>query len=199
MKCFLFAFLPFVFSQLAFSAITFNLTEESGGVQITVSGAVDVTGLTFNGFSNIDVGNALNSFESQTVANGQDGGVVSPPTYTGATVDLQVFLTNQLFGPEFATLPNISLTDGFLPGQTLLFIPVEYSNISSPPAPINILLNGETFATLGIIDGVTSSASWDTGTSTESISFRTGSAVPEPTSSLFLVLGLISGLIRRSR
>ena len=193
--------LLFITSQIGFGAITIDITEEPGGVLIKTSGAVDVTGLTLLGPSNIDVGPILSSGTFGAIANGIDGPVMVFPSYSGANLNLNSFFlptSGDIFRPELVDLPNIAVVDETLFSFELL-IPEAYSDPSAPPAPVEITLAGETFASLDIIDGVTNSATWETGTGTESISFRTGSAVPELSSPFLAIAGILSFVRLRRR
>ena len=182
--------------SLCFGVVTVDIFESGPDVVFRVTGGVDLTGLTFGGNLGDGTTNQITGGAASSIM--LEGSNSTLPFYTGATPSIAQFtaspigLTGMVGGPT----PTVAIAN-----TGLVFVSAVLDGAPSTQV-ITGTLTGESLATLGITDGVVSSASWNTGSVVETIQFRTGSAVviPEPSS---IFLGLLSAgflaLRRRSR
>lgn len=181
---------------MSFGALTVDIIEDGTDVIFLISGSVNVSGLTPLGTISEGTVAQLNGSAASSILLRGSG--ATPPVFSGATPTINGFSTGVvglkalLGGP----LPTVMIASNGI-------VSVSADLIGAPPTTSSSgLLFNESFASLGITDGVISSTSWSTGSGTESITFRTGSAVvfvPEPSSSLLLGLSAIGLCSRRRR
>lgn len=178
------------------AAVVVDLVEAGSDVIILVTGGVDVSGLTPSG--TIPEGSApqiLGAAPSSILLRGAGG---TPPLFFGGTASVVQFSNGPaglsgLLGGPLPTVVN-SNTGAVSVSADLIGAPSTTSSSG--------ILPNESFASLGIVDGVVSSTSWSTGSGTESITFRTGSAVvfvPEPSSALMIFGAFLMAGGRRRR
>lgn len=187
----------------AYSALTVTFADAGTDVLITISGNVDVSGLTASANLNSvaqDVirGDAtqLNLSVAQSFAreHTQSASVIFDTTNLNAGFSpLNVF--RQGFTPSFIQGSNLSSVF-FNENGTSSSLFVNDAFTTGTPVTVSNILNDQSIASLGMTLNTSSSVSWITPSgATESVTFQ---VVPEPSAALLSMLGGL-GLLRRRR
>lgn len=191
--------LPLAFSAQAYAVVTVDITEENGGIRIFVSGSVDVSGLTAEATSlraSNTYPNVIGvSFATRYLQSGLGN------AYSGASPTIVPFRTLNGRIPLSMPDPVTHIGDGtsiVFENTGDVFIDERWID-ADPGESVTVFIPDTSFADETIIDGVTSSTSWFTGSETESIIFRTGSAVPEPSALLLTMIPLCVFALGRRR
>lgn len=183
----------------AHSAVIIDITETGGGVEYTITGSLDVTGL----FAQLN----QTGFDGDGIFNGN---AVVSHIPTGSTYDVySSFFTSTPadFGDEFGggiSGPGVSGDIFHIQGNTpispLIIVPAGYA---LAPYSFNITRSfpGATFADGGFISG--SSYSWIWPADSVTVNFNTSSVIPEPSTWIALTglasLGAFVFVRRRKR
>lgn len=175
---------------VASAGLILDVTEVGGDVHMSASGTLDVTSLargsdfTIRGFADPNSAWLSVGPNSWTASDGY----LIPK---GAT----------FFGPGSITFADLSAGDLFsIQGelnatQSTIYVPDFYVSGSQLSGSSTFL--NETFLTLGLIEG-THSYSWGSGSNADSITVNIGTtAVPEPSSFLFVSTAGLALFIRR--
>ncbi|MGJ8716520.1 MAG: PEP-CTERM sorting domain-containing protein [Maribacter stanieri] len=190
------------------AAITVDITDDGMNTSIVIRGSIDPSGLTPSpdGRSTIiPVGFLTGVANSQRINPGLSPTFGSPGIatnfYSGTTPSMVAFTTSNVQSTALASLPMIWMISGASANGGSILVADELLTLGGTGLTYSANISG-TLSSLGFIDGVVSSTSWTTTSNvTESITFRTGSAVvvPEPASASLLICGLLTLTLRRKR
>jgi hypothetical protein len=158
-----------LFSVQPIQGFTITMKQVFSNVVATGSGAIDLTGLSFNG-GGVSLGPGLNPF------------IAFIATGTGSGSAYEGFTGPTMFGAPLFTSPNTSSGDyvGISGTTTLpvLFVPQGY--VSNAALSNSMTFNNATFASLRVTPG-TYRWTWGTGLANQNFTLQIGSVgVPPP-------------------
>ena len=174
------------------------ISESGNDILVNWSGSVSTQGLNFVNFQDLLPG----EFNSVFMAVNVTGDNSSVSLYNSSTLDITE--VNTLSNTEILLSTNDTSSPsgggvGFDAGFNYVYLPRDYA--SNDVITGNLTIPNTDFATLGLIDGLTSSVTWDGGSDgLQRISFTTNAAgsasVPfefSPTLGLVLAGGFFAG------